>query len=356
MAARLRGAEGVPAVVVNNAGGFLLETLERTTPDAFDAQLAVNLRGSFLLARAFLPAMRDAGGGSFISIGSVADHTGFPENAAYAASKYGLRGLHETLVAEYPRQRRAAHARIARRDGHDHLGSVRSRTTAGISPARGHAPTGRRGRSRGLRGHSPGARPRGLDPARSLGSSVFAHPMTIRQMPELAPTATRSRSSRARGAIVAIAISVALDGLRGRPDRSRRSGRGPTAPRQHRLGRPRARRLARPRGHGLGRHLREGHLSAPVRRPGLGDHPQRHHARRALLGLRPSLRLRAEGADLVWNGGERVGTVVRRRQDLEELDLRPARPGVAVRRLGGDRRAGRHHSHRNRRRSPDHDR
>ncbi len=45
--------------------------------------------------------MRDAGGGSFISVGSVADHTGFPENAAYAASKFGLRGLHETLAAEY---------------------------------------------------------------------------------------------------------------------------------------------------------------------------------------------------------------------------------------------------------------
>jgi NADP-dependent 3-hydroxy acid dehydrogenase YdfG len=34
-------------------------------------------------------------------VGSVADHTGFPDNAAYAASKYGLRGLHETLLAEY---------------------------------------------------------------------------------------------------------------------------------------------------------------------------------------------------------------------------------------------------------------
>jgi NADP-dependent 3-hydroxy acid dehydrogenase YdfG len=45
--------------------------------------------------------MREAGDGGFISIGSVADHTGFPENAAYAASKFGLRGLHETLAAEY---------------------------------------------------------------------------------------------------------------------------------------------------------------------------------------------------------------------------------------------------------------
>ncbi|HEY7614708.1 MAG TPA: SDR family oxidoreductase [Gemmatimonadales bacterium] len=101
LAERVLQNEGPPAVVVNNAGGFLLRPLEKTTPAEFDAQLALNLRGSFLLARAFLPAMRRAGGGVFVSIGSVADHTGFPENAAYAASKYGLRGLHETLAAEY---------------------------------------------------------------------------------------------------------------------------------------------------------------------------------------------------------------------------------------------------------------
>ena len=101
LAERVLRDEGTPAVVVNNAGGFLLRPLEETTPAEFDAQLALNLRGSFLLARAFLPPMRGAGGGVFVSIGSVADHTGFPENAAYAASKYGLRGLHETLAAEY---------------------------------------------------------------------------------------------------------------------------------------------------------------------------------------------------------------------------------------------------------------
>lgn len=101
LAERVLVAEGPPAVVVNSAGGFLLRPLENTTPAEFDRQLAVNLRGSFLLARAFLPPMRAAGGGVFVSIGSVADHAGFPENAAYAASKYGLRGLHETLAAEY---------------------------------------------------------------------------------------------------------------------------------------------------------------------------------------------------------------------------------------------------------------
>ena len=101
LAERVLDVEGTPAVVVNNAGGFLLRPLDATTPADFEAQLAVNLTGSFLIARAFLPPMRAAGGGVFVSIGSVADHTGFPENAAYAASKYGLRGLHETLAAEY---------------------------------------------------------------------------------------------------------------------------------------------------------------------------------------------------------------------------------------------------------------
>jgi NAD(P)-dependent dehydrogenase (short-subunit alcohol dehydrogenase family) len=101
LAERVLHEQGSPAMVVNSAGGFLLRPLDQTTPADFDAQLAVNLRASFLLARAFLPPMRAAGGGAFVSIGSVADHTGFPENAAYAASKYGLRGLHETLAAEF---------------------------------------------------------------------------------------------------------------------------------------------------------------------------------------------------------------------------------------------------------------
>jgi NAD(P)-dependent dehydrogenase (short-subunit alcohol dehydrogenase family) len=92
---------GVPDIVVNNAGGFLLRPLAETSLADFDGQHAINLRAGFALARAFLPRLRSAGGGCFISIGSVADHLGLPENAAYAASKYGLRGLHETLTAEY---------------------------------------------------------------------------------------------------------------------------------------------------------------------------------------------------------------------------------------------------------------
>jgi NAD(P)-dependent dehydrogenase (short-subunit alcohol dehydrogenase family) len=101
MAERVRHEAGVPDIVVHNAGSFLLKPLAETTPAEFDAQIQSNLRSAFLVARELLPAMAALRRGTFVSVGSVADHVGLPENAAYAAGKYGLRGLHETLVAEY---------------------------------------------------------------------------------------------------------------------------------------------------------------------------------------------------------------------------------------------------------------
>jgi len=98
---RLLGDWGVPQILVNNAGGFLLRPFEETEPAEFERQLSLNLRAPFLVAQGLLPAMRAAGRGILVTVGSVADHVGFAGNAAYAASKYGLRGLHETLAAEY---------------------------------------------------------------------------------------------------------------------------------------------------------------------------------------------------------------------------------------------------------------
>jgi NAD(P)-dependent dehydrogenase (short-subunit alcohol dehydrogenase family) len=100
-AERVRAGLGVPEVVVSNAGAFLLQSLDVTTPDALEGQIAANLRGPYYVARAFLPSMRSAGRGVFVTVGSIADHVGFPGNSAYAATKYGLRGLHESLVAEF---------------------------------------------------------------------------------------------------------------------------------------------------------------------------------------------------------------------------------------------------------------
>lgn len=97
----VRVAFGIPDVVVNAAGAFLLRRFEETGAADLAAQLAANLQGPFIVARAFLPAMRARGSGRLITIGSIADHKALPENAAYAASKFGLRGLHEVLREEY---------------------------------------------------------------------------------------------------------------------------------------------------------------------------------------------------------------------------------------------------------------
>ena len=91
---------GPPHAVVNAAGAFDLEPLASTSIEVFDRNLEVNLRGPFLVIRALLPAMLARGRGRIVNVGSVAGRQALPGNAAYAASKFGLRGLHEVLVLE----------------------------------------------------------------------------------------------------------------------------------------------------------------------------------------------------------------------------------------------------------------
>lgn len=101
VAGRILGDWGPPFIVVQGAGGFVLKALEATTAAELDGLLALNVRAPFLLARALLPAMRAARSGIHVTVGSISDHTGYPENSAYTASKFGVRGLHEALSAEY---------------------------------------------------------------------------------------------------------------------------------------------------------------------------------------------------------------------------------------------------------------
>jgi NADP-dependent 3-hydroxy acid dehydrogenase YdfG len=96
---------GVPDVVVNNAGIFLVKPLAETTQEDFTTTLATNLTAPFLVARALIPRMVKRGGGHFVSVGSISDYVGFPGSSAYAASKFGLRGLHEVIRAETARTR-----------------------------------------------------------------------------------------------------------------------------------------------------------------------------------------------------------------------------------------------------------
>ncbi|HET7550984.1 MAG TPA: SDR family oxidoreductase [Gemmatimonadaceae bacterium] len=98
--AAVRGALGEPSILVNNAGVFEPRPVEEISPDDFARTVNVNLVAAFALVHALLPSMRAAGTGHLITIGSVADRTAFPGNGAYAASKFGLRALHEVVRNE----------------------------------------------------------------------------------------------------------------------------------------------------------------------------------------------------------------------------------------------------------------
>lgn len=91
---------GAPEIVVNNAGAFFISSAHETTVAAFTDTLAVNLAAPFAVVHAILPAMRSVGGGHIVCIGSIADRATFAGNGAYAASKHGLRALHEVLRSE----------------------------------------------------------------------------------------------------------------------------------------------------------------------------------------------------------------------------------------------------------------
>lgn len=91
---------GAPDILVNNAGAFQLARIEETSPAAFTEILDVNLVAPFLFLRAFLGDMRQRGSGHVVTIGSIADRAVFPENGAYAASKFGARAMHEVIRAE----------------------------------------------------------------------------------------------------------------------------------------------------------------------------------------------------------------------------------------------------------------
>lgn len=99
--ARVREALGAaPDIIVNSAGQLMLAPVSGTSVAEFDRLLLVNLTAPFAFLRAFVPELRERGSGHVVTIGSLADRVGLAGNAAYAASKFGLRGLHEVLLQE----------------------------------------------------------------------------------------------------------------------------------------------------------------------------------------------------------------------------------------------------------------
>jgi NAD(P)-dependent dehydrogenase (short-subunit alcohol dehydrogenase family) len=89
------------SILVNNAGiPGPVKSLAEVGAGEWDEVFAVNVRGPFLLCRAFLPAMVSRGAGNIINIASVTGKRPLAGRTPYAASKMALIGLTATLACE----------------------------------------------------------------------------------------------------------------------------------------------------------------------------------------------------------------------------------------------------------------
>jgi 3alpha(or 20beta)-hydroxysteroid dehydrogenase len=92
-------------ILVNNAGTIARQGIVATTLEAWNRTIGVNLTGPLLGMKHAAPAIRDTvardgGGGSIVNISSTAGLTAH-DDAAYTASKWGLRGLTKTAVLQF---------------------------------------------------------------------------------------------------------------------------------------------------------------------------------------------------------------------------------------------------------------
>jgi NAD(P)-dependent dehydrogenase (short-subunit alcohol dehydrogenase family) len=94
-------AEREVSILVNNAGvAGPVASLTDISADEWDEVFAVNVRGVFLMCRAFLPPMIKRGAGDIINVASVTGKRPLARRTPYAASKMAVIGLTATLAHE----------------------------------------------------------------------------------------------------------------------------------------------------------------------------------------------------------------------------------------------------------------
>jgi D-xylose 1-dehydrogenase len=97
----LRGRIGPITVLLNNAANDQRHAIEATTPQSWDAGIAVNLKHQFFAARNVAADMKAAGGGSIVNFGSVSwmlKQGGMP---VYTTAKAAVQGLTRSLARDF---------------------------------------------------------------------------------------------------------------------------------------------------------------------------------------------------------------------------------------------------------------
>jgi NAD(P)-dependent dehydrogenase (short-subunit alcohol dehydrogenase family) len=87
-------------ILVNNAGVVVAKSTTDTSPEEWERVIGTNLTGAWLCARAAIPFLVRRGSGAIVNVASNAGLVGFPNLAAYCASKGGLVQLTKAMALD----------------------------------------------------------------------------------------------------------------------------------------------------------------------------------------------------------------------------------------------------------------
>jgi NAD(P)-dependent dehydrogenase (short-subunit alcohol dehydrogenase family) len=111
--AQVRQQLGTPSVVVYNASRRARGPIETLDPDEVHRAWMVSCFGGFLVAQHAVRDMLAAGTGSILFTGATASVKAFPQSAAFAMGKFGLRALAQSMARELaPKNIHVAHVVI----------------------------------------------------------------------------------------------------------------------------------------------------------------------------------------------------------------------------------------------------
>jgi NAD(P)-dependent dehydrogenase (short-subunit alcohol dehydrogenase family) len=99
MAAEAVDALGAIHVLVNNAAVFVLRGIE-ATPEEWRQSLDVNVMGPSLVAKHVVPAMRQAGGGAIVNLGSISSFIAQPNFVTYNTTKAAILGMTRCMALD----------------------------------------------------------------------------------------------------------------------------------------------------------------------------------------------------------------------------------------------------------------
>ncbi len=99
-ASEILAEHGRVDVLCNNAGVGAVGDVVASTPAEWQRVFSVNVFGMANMSRAFLPAMRSAGGGAIVNTCSVVASVGLVDRAVYSASKGAVLALTRAMAAD----------------------------------------------------------------------------------------------------------------------------------------------------------------------------------------------------------------------------------------------------------------